>query len=112
MKPLQGSTQVEHGKKFVGIDKTTIYAIDKIVLVKSKEGMMSLQQMCGFATILLGIGGFLFAKKLFNFSSKLPGSKLMHFERWPSWIFPAWVLLMRFGGIMLIATGLLVLLKE
>lgn len=71
---------------------------------------MSAQQICGIAFILLGIGGLLFAKKLFAFSRKLPGARLMHFERWPGWMFPAWVLLIRLGGIMSITGGLLLLL--
>ncbi len=79
-------------------------------LFKFEEWKMSLQQICGVAFILFGVGGFLFAKKLKFFSRKLPGSSLMDFEHWPGWMFPAWVLLMRFGGIMFIVGGLLLLI--
>jgi len=117
MKPWRGSAPVmgkeknRRGENPWGLTKPRFVLLIKS-LFKFKEWKMSLQQICGVAFILFGIGGFLFAEKLFNLSRKLPGSSLMDFEHWPGWMFPAWVLLMRFGGIMCIVTGLLLLIRK
>jgi len=60
----------------------------------------------GIIFIFWGLGHIFFAKRIFDFFARLPGAETMHFERWPAWMFPAWIWGIRIGGILLVLGGL------
>ena len=68
---------------------------------------MIAQKICGLILIFLGLGNIFFAKRIFDFFAQLPGAEMMHFERWPVWMFPVWIWGIRIGGIMLVIIGVL-----
>jgi len=73
---------------------------------------MTMQKMFGVLLMLIGLGEFLFAKNIFKFTRQLDSSRIMHFERWPSWMFPTWIWMMRIVGLLIVVIGVMLYLKD
>jgi hypothetical protein len=73
---------------------------------------MLIQKICGFILLFLGLGQTLFAEKLFNYTIRSNSAKIMHFDRWPAWMFPTSIWMIRFGGILIIIGGILLIIKN
>jgi uncharacterized membrane protein len=70
------------------------------------------EKVCGIILVFLGLGETFFAKKIFDFFIQLPGTKIWQIERWPPWMFPTWIWLMRITGILLVVVGLLLIFTK
>ena len=73
---------------------------------------MTAQKMAGLFLITLGLLECIFAKYIFKFATQIDGSKIMHFERWPSWMFPTWIWMMRIGGLLIVTIGVMMYMKN
>jgi len=74
---------------------------------------MLAQKISGVLLILIGLAFSIFAKKIFDFGAGSDISKkYMHFEKWPAWMFPAWIWMMRIFGIFVAVAGVLFLLNS
>jgi ABC-type multidrug transport system permease subunit len=70
---------------------------------------MSIQRACGLVLALLSLIEIVFAQNIFNYCVQ---HKFMTFEKWPPWMFPAWVWMMRIGGIVVLIGSVMLYLKN
>jgi hypothetical protein len=73
---------------------------------------MLIQKICGVILLFLGLGQILLAERLVNYSIRSKSSKIMHFDQWPTWGISATIWMVRFGGILIIIVGMLLIIKN
>jgi hypothetical protein len=73
---------------------------------------MLVQKICGVILLFVGLGQILFAERLVNYSIRAKSSKMMHFDQWPVWGISAAIWTVRFGGILAITGGILLIIKN
>ena len=72
---------------------------------------MPFEKLSGFLIILLGLGVAFLADKIFNWTAHLNSSRTM-IERWPPWMIPTWIWIMRVAGIATVLIGVLLILRN
>jgi hypothetical protein len=73
---------------------------------------MLIQKICGVILLFVGLGEILLAERLVNYSIHSRSSKIMHFDQWPVWSISAIIWTVRFGGILIIIGGILLIMKN
>jgi hypothetical protein len=73
---------------------------------------MLIQKICGVILLFVGLGEILLAEKLVNYSIRSRSSKIMHFDQWPVWGISVIIWTVRFGGILIIIGGILLIIKN
>jgi hypothetical protein len=75
---------------------------------------MSLRILAGISLIILGLGETIFAQRIFDYFVRTDSSRTiqMRFDRWPPWMFPTWVWMMRFAGLLAAWGGLIMIIKN
>ena len=71
---------------------------------------MLIQKICGGILLFLGLAQTLLAERLVNYTIRSNSAKIMHFDQWPTWGISATIWMVRFGGILIIIVGILLLL--
>ena len=79
---------------------------------EGEEMTMGIETICCVVLILLCLGVSLFAKKTFYFSIRPGTFGEWYVRRWPNWMFPFCVWLIRVGGIVGVAVGVWLLLDK
>lgn len=72
---------------------------------------MPFQKLSGVLIILLGLGVAFFADKIFNWTAQLNSARTM-IDRWPQWMIPTWILIMRVAGIATVLIGALLIFRN
>jgi len=73
---------------------------------------MLIQKICGVILLFVGLGEILLAERLVNYSIRSRSSRIMHFDQWPAWGISAVIYTVRFGGILIIIGGILLIIKN
>jgi hypothetical protein len=74
---------------------------------------MLAQKIFGILLILAGLGFSIFAGKIFGFGAQSETSKkYMQFHKWPAWMVPTWLWMMRIFGAFLAVAGVIFLLTN
>jgi hypothetical protein len=73
---------------------------------------MLTQKICGVILLFLGLGQILLAERWVNYSIRSKTSKIMHFDQWPAWGISVTIWMVRFGGILIIIVGTLLIIRN
>ena len=72
---------------------------------------MSIQRLCFIVLMFLALGACFFAKEIFNFAIRSSGSK-MFIERWPTWMIPVYIWMVRIIGIVIAIISFILFMKN
>jgi len=72
---------------------------------------MLIQKICGVILLFVGLGEILLAERLVNYSIRSRTSRIMHFDQWPVWGISVIIWTVRFGGVLIIIGGILLIIR-